>query len=81
MCDVRHNGDGRDVNRWSGVLVETLISDSEVEIESEENDRKRGRAPSEAAAAPFVIEIVDIVVCESPERVISMWLCEPNKSE
>ena len=50
-------------------------------IVNDESDKKRGREPKAAVAAFFVIEIVDIVVCASPERVMSMRLSLPKRKE
>jgi hypothetical protein len=71
-------------------VLERLIFESDADCgsdsEKDESDKNLGRVASdvddEAAAAAFlVIEIVDMVVCARPERVMSTLLSEPNRIE
>ena len=89
MCEVKLRGRGRLVSKCVGVF-ERLSLDSEADMgsdrEKEDIEKNLGRDAKEvddaaAAAAFLVIEIVDIVVCAKPERVMSTLLSEPNRIE
>lgn len=69
---MKLSGGGREDKRCAGVVADnfSLVCEVLERMVREDKDRKRGRAPY--AAAFLVIEIVDMVVCDSPERVISM---------
>lgn len=81
MWEVMFRGHGSVASRWEGVFgtVAFLVPDSDPEREVSE--RKRGRSDPSVTedAAFFVIDTVDIVVCASPDRVISTWEAFPKR--
>lgn len=79
---MKLRGSGSEASRWEGVLASfTFFSVLGLESDKEERERKRVCEPSAEEAAFFVIETVDIVVCASPDRVMSMRLSLPNRIE
>ena len=83
VCEVILRGRGSVPSRWEGVFGKSDFEpDPGERSESDESDRKRGRGPPRAEDAAFlVMEIVDIVVCPNPLRVISTWLLFPKRIE
>lgn len=67
------SGGGREASKWVGVdaVILIFVSVPGVNTVNEENEKNRGRDTKADCAAFFVIDIVDIVVCERPDRVMS----------